>query len=115
MSEKNYLTINEIAGKTGIAPHTIRYWESRFKLLRPLRLASGHRRYTQKDLETVNEIKDLVLLKGYSLRGARKALYARGKSKPEKKQSFIPPASDAKTMELLEEIKKELRQIMKDL
>lgn len=42
-------------------------------------------------------------------------LYARGKAKPEKKTSFIPPASDAKTAELLDEIKKELRQIIKDL
>ncbi|HOI41675.1 MAG TPA: MerR family transcriptional regulator [Elusimicrobiales bacterium] len=115
MTEKNYFTINEISGRTGIAPHTIRYWESRFKLLRPLRLGSGHRRYTRKDLETVNEIKDLVLLKGYSLRGARKVLYARGKAGPEKKRAFVPPASDAKTAELLDEIKKELRQIIKDL
>jgi hypothetical protein len=42
-------------------------------------------------------------------------LYSRGKSKPEQKQSFVPSASDAKTMELLDEIKKELRQIAKEL
>ncbi|MDQ7773567.1 MAG: hypothetical protein RDU13_08590 [Elusimicrobiales bacterium] len=41
-------------------------------------------------------------------------LYSRGKTKPEKKQ-FIPPAADLKTAELLDEIKKELRQIMKEL
>lgn len=81
-----------------------------------MRLASGHRRYTRKDLETVNEIKDLVLLKGYSLRGARKVLYARGKTAgPEKKKAFVPPASDARAMDLLDDIKKELRQIIKEL
>ncbi len=78
MAEKNYFTIQEIAKKTQMPEYTLRYWESRFKLLRPLRLASGHRRYTARDAETINEIKNLVLMKGYTLPARRKS-YTQGK------------------------------------
>jgi DNA-binding transcriptional MerR regulator len=111
MSEKNYFSIQEIAKKTQMPEYTIRYWESRFKLLRPLRLASGHRRYTARDAEIINEIKNLVLMKGYTLAGARKALYSKKKSGPASRPPTFP--SDD-TIKLLEDIKKELQQIIKE-
>ncbi|MFA6433065.1 MAG: MerR family transcriptional regulator [Elusimicrobiales bacterium] len=111
MSEKNYFTINEIAKKTQVPAYTIRYWESRFKLLRPLRLSSGHRRYTAKDAQTISEIKELVLVKGYTLSGAKKLIYSKKKSKQPAWQA-ARPSDDAVT--LLEEIKKDLQQIIKD-
>jgi len=111
-AEKNYFTIREIAEKTQVPEYTIRYWESRFKLLRPLRLASGHRRYTAKDTETINEIKELVLTKGYTLSGAKKFIYSKKKSKPQAAWRADIPSDD--TIKLLEDIKKELRQIIKE-
>ncbi|MCX5784115.1 MAG: MerR family transcriptional regulator [Elusimicrobia bacterium] len=110
MSEKTYLTISEISSRTKLPPHTIRYWETR-ALLRPLRLASGHRRYTKADLETINELKDLVLLKGYTLTGAKKFL--RSRKKPAAGQA-IKSVSGVKA-ELLEEIRNELSQFIKEL
>ena len=111
MSEKNYFTINEISKKTQVPEYTIRYWESRFKLLRPLRLSSGHRRYTARDAEIINEIKDLVLMKGYTLSGARKVIYSKKKNKLAAGPAGRP--SDD-TLSLLEDIKKELHQIIKE-
>ena len=111
MAEKNYFTINEIAKKTQVPEYTIRYWESRFRLLRPLRLSSGHRRYTSKDAETISEIKDLVLMKGYTLSGAKKVIYSKKKNKPAGWQSSRP-SND--TISLLEDIRKELQQIIKE-
>jgi len=112
VAEKNYFTISEMAKKTQVPEYTIRYWESRFKLLRPLRLASGHRRYTSRDAEIINEVKDLVLMKGYTLAGAKKVIYSKKKSgKQPAWQNSRPP--DA-TVELLEEIRNELRHIIKE-
>ena len=111
MSEKNYFTINEIAKKTQVPEYTIRYWESRVKLLRPLRLSSGHRRYTAKDAETISEIKDLVLMKGYTLSGAKKVIYSKKKNK---QQTWQAGASSDDTAKLLEDIKKDLQQIIKE-
>ncbi|MBU2573693.1 MAG: MerR family transcriptional regulator [Elusimicrobia bacterium] len=110
MSEKTYFTISEISKKTRVPEHTIRYWEAKFKLLRPLRLSSGHRRYTAGDFEIISEVKDLVLMKGYTLAGAKKIIYSTKKNKPQ--QTPAQPSDD--TLQLLEDIKKELQQVIKD-
>jgi DNA-binding transcriptional MerR regulator len=113
VTEKKFLTMREVARKTQLPEYTLRYWESKFKLLRPLRLASGHRRYTHADVETLLEIKDLVFVKGYSLAGARKALSLTRRKKRADKAAAAYTAA-AKT-DLLEEIRKDLRQLIKDL
>jgi len=111
MAEKTYLTISELALSARMPPHTLRYWEAR-GLLRPLRLASGHRRYTKADLETVTELKDLLFLKGYTLAGAKKFLRAR--RKPARPGPGAQSVSAMKA-EALEQIRKELRQFIKEL
>lgn len=112
MAEKTYLTMREIARLAQLPEHTIRYWETKFRLLRPLRLSSGHRRYTRADADTLLQIKDLVFIKGYSLDGARKALAAK---KRQKKAVAATAATAHAKGDLLDEIKKELRQLIKEL
>ncbi|HNW44812.1 MAG TPA: MerR family transcriptional regulator [Elusimicrobiales bacterium] len=113
MAEKTYFTMREVSRKAQVPEYTIRYWEMKFRLLRPLRLASGHRRYTQADIETLLAIKDLVFIKGYSLEGARKALSAQRRQK--KAAPALPAAVSVSKSSLLEEISKELRQLIKEL
>ncbi len=74
MTGKDYFTIGEVSRKTGIPEYTLRYWESRFRLLRPVRRESGHRRFTKKDIETILAIKDLVFRRNFTLAGAKKML-----------------------------------------
>ncbi len=112
MAEKTYLTMREVSRMAQLPEYTIRYWETKFRLLRPLRLSSGHRRYTRADVETLREIKDLVFVKGYSLDGARKALAAKRRQK--KAASAATATAHAKS-DLLEEIKKELRHLISEL
>ncbi|OGR45542.1 MAG: hypothetical protein A2X35_04105 [Elusimicrobia bacterium GWA2_61_42] len=113
MPEKTYFTMREVSRKTQVPEYTVRYWEQKFRLLRPLRLSSGHRRYTQADIDALFEIKDLVFVKGYSLEGARKALAAKKRQK-KTSQAAAAVTAGAKS-ELLEGIKKELRQLIKEL
>jgi len=112
MAEKTYFTIAEISRKAQVPEYTIRYWELKFRLLRPLRLSSGHRRYTQADIDTLLEIKDLVFIKGYSLYGARKALAAKRRQK--KTAQAVAATSSAKT-DLLDSIRKDLHHLIKEL
>lgn len=112
MSEKTYFTMREVSRRAQLPEYTIRYWESKFRLLRPLRLSSGHRRYTRADIDTLLEVKDLVFVKGYSLDGARKALAA--KKRAGKKAKAAAAVSGAKSS-LLDEISRELRQLIKEL
>ena len=113
MAEKTYFTMREVSRKTQVPEYTVRYWEAKFRLLRPLRLSSGHRRYTQADIDSIFEIKDLVFVKGYSLDGARKAIAARKRQK-KTAQAAVAVTAGAKS-DLLEDIKKELRQLIKEL
>ncbi|MGC8728378.1 MAG: MerR family transcriptional regulator, partial [Elusimicrobiales bacterium] len=62
---KNYYTVQEVSDITGIKAYTLRYWEEKLKIIRPIRLNSLHRRYTRKDIENIIKIKQL-LEKGYS-------------------------------------------------
>ncbi|MDA8130990.1 MAG: MerR family transcriptional regulator [Elusimicrobia bacterium] len=111
MSEKTYLTMREVSRAAQLPEYTIRYWEAKFRLLRPLRLSSGHRRYTRADVDTLLQIKDLVFVKGYSLDGARKALSLA------RRQKKAPPrtAATAPKSALLDEIARDLRQLLKEL
>ncbi len=112
MTEKKYLTIREVSKRTQVPEHTVRYWELKFRLLRPLRLSSGHRRYTQADIDTIFKIKDLVFVQAYSLEGARKALAA---ERRRKKSAPAAAVTASAKHELLESIKKDLKQLMKEL
>ena len=112
MSEKTYFTMAEVSRKAQVPEYTIRYWERKFRLLRPLRLASGHRRYTRTDIDTLLRIKDLVFINGYSLDGARKALAAK---KRQKKAATAGAATAAAKHDRLEDVRKELRELIKEL
>ncbi len=111
MAERTYLTIAEIARRTQLPEYTIRYWEQKFRFIRPLRLSSGHRRYTHADIDTLLEVKDLVFVKGYSLDGARKAMAA----KKRMKKTPAKAATAAAKGSLLDEIRKDLRELIKEL
>lgn len=50
------LTISDLAERTGVAPATLRSWESRYDFPRPVRLAGGHRRYAEQDVDAVLEV-----------------------------------------------------------
>lgn len=109
IEKKNYFTIDEVAKITGIKKYTIRYWEKKFNLIKPVRLDSKHRRYTRLDLETIEKIKRL-LQEGYSLNGVKNILYS-------KKAKTITPIETytEKYRKILSEINKELKEIINHL
>lgn len=72
--EKYFYTIGDVCNLTGIRPHVLRYWESQFKLLKPARRYSGHRKFTRKDIDLINRIKFLVIEKKFTLAGAKREI-----------------------------------------
>ena len=96
-----------------VAPHTLRYWESRLGWPRPARRASGHRRYRRADLETIFEIKRLLVGRRMTMAGARKALLERrrGVRGAPATESAAAPAA----VRLLREVRAELRELASEL
>jgi len=66
-SRKNYYSIGEVSKIAGIPSYLLRYWESFFTELAPARDTRGNRRYTNRDIAMVLNIKELVYEKGYKL------------------------------------------------
>lgn len=55
-------------------PYVLRYWETEFKVIKPIRTKADQRLYRRKDVEALLTIKDLLYEKRYTIRGARKYL-----------------------------------------
>lgn len=55
-TESSLLSIGDVAMRTGIAPGTVRMWESRHGFPRPARLPGGHRRYSERDVDVLREV-----------------------------------------------------------
>jgi DNA-binding transcriptional MerR regulator len=71
---KIYYSIREVSDYTGVEPHVLRYWETKFSKLRPKRVGGNQRKYTRADLELIMEIIRLLYREGYTLDGAEKRL-----------------------------------------
>ncbi|MBU0533947.1 MAG: MerR family transcriptional regulator [Candidatus Omnitrophica bacterium] len=74
MNSKLFYSIQEASEHTGVAPHTIRYWEKKYNLLRPERDSRGKRRYKNTDLELIKKIKELIYDKKYKAGGVKKKI-----------------------------------------
>ncbi|MEI7694502.1 MAG: MerR family transcriptional regulator [Chlorobium sp.] len=66
-STKSYYSISEVTKIAGVPAYLLRYWEGFFTELKPARDTRGNRRYTNRDIAMVLNIKDLVYEKGYKL------------------------------------------------
>lgn len=72
--DKLYFKIGEVSELTGIEPYILRYWESEFNLIKPVRTKSNQRLYRKKDVESVFKIKDMLYEKKFTIAGAKKKL-----------------------------------------
>jgi DNA-binding transcriptional MerR regulator len=73
-SENSYYRIGEVSRLTGVKAFVLRYWESEFPMLEPVKNPAGHRLYRQEDLDMVFKIKRLLYDEGFTAEGARRHL-----------------------------------------
>ena len=66
--------IGEVSRLTGLKSFVLRYWETEFPMLQPVKSPSGHRMYRQEDVDLVLKIKRLLYDEGYTIAGARRHL-----------------------------------------
>jgi len=83
--KKLYYDISEVSKMTDVKPYVLRYWESEFPSLKPLKTASGQRKYKQKDIDQIEQIKQLLHKESYTIAGARKSLEKNKLVNPEKR------------------------------
>ncbi len=118
---KIYYSISEASEYTGVEPHVLRYWETKFTKLNPKRVGGNQRKYTRNDIELLYEIVHLLYYEGFTLDGAERqlkiglqALKAEREAKQSKQPIHHPPGRNhsVSNNSALHEIKNELKEIL---
>lgn len=73
-SDSFFKTIGDVSAELNIPPHVLRFWESKFSDIKPLKRKGGHRYYRPEDIEIISRIKDLLHNQGFTIKGAQKFL-----------------------------------------
>ena len=73
-----FRTISEVADWLGVPTHVLRFWESRFSQVKPVKRAGGRRYYRPSDMQLLGGIKRLLHDDGMTIRGVRKLLREEG-------------------------------------
>lgn len=81
-----YYSIGEVSEKIGYEPHVLRYWEKEFDVLDPEKDRAGRRRYTEKDVATIEWIHYLLKEEKYTIAGARQAIRRSEKQEEQRTQ-----------------------------
>jgi DNA-binding transcriptional MerR regulator len=73
-SANAFRTISEVADQLDIPQHVLRFWETRFAQIQPLKRAGGRRYYRPEDVELLRRIRSLLYQQGYTIKGVQKLL-----------------------------------------
>ena len=77
-SPEAFRTISEVAVELDIPQHVLRFWESRFSQVRPIKRAGGRRYYRPEDIDLLKGIRALLYREGYTIKGAQKVIRDNG-------------------------------------
>ena len=118
--DKQLYKIGEVCRMADVQPYVLRYWETEFPALAPEKSGGGQRLYTQREIDIILRIKQLLYSEGFTIAGAKKKLDGEldgGDVRP------APPAPAPATKKTakgssttgLQSVKKELQAILKML
>jgi len=108
MAEEGRLyKIGEVCKIADVQPYVLRYWETEFPALAPNKSGGGQRLYSQREIDIILRIKQLLYSEGFTIAGAKKQLEREGDDGP---PSAAAPKKDL--TKALGEVRKELRAIL---
>jgi DNA-binding transcriptional MerR regulator len=73
-----FRTISEVAAELDVPQHVLRFWESRFREIKPMKRGGGRRYYRPDDLDLLRGIRHLLYGEGYTIRGVQRLLREQG-------------------------------------
>ncbi len=76
-SAEAFRTIGEAASELGLKTHVLRFWETKFDNLRPMKRPDGRRYYRPEDMELLRHLQNLLHVQGLTIRGALKVIDGR--------------------------------------
>ena len=110
-----FRTTSEVAKELGLPAHVLRFWESKFPQISPLRRAGGRRYYRPEDVALLRRIRQCLYQEGYTIRGVQKLLREGGLREgsadlaaAEPAPAAAPPACGEALAAALEAVRREL-------
>ena len=91
-SASAFRTISEVAGELDVPQHVLRFWESKFIQVRPMKRGGGRRYYRPEDIDLLRSIRELLYTDGYTIKGVQKLLREGGvKALADRQNAHAPP------------------------
>ena len=107
-------TISEVSRELDVPQHVLRFWESKFAPVRPLKRGGGRRYYRPEDIDLLRKIRDLLYTEGYTIKGVQRLLRdSRGKV-PTDGTKAPQPATRKELKTLISELS-ELRDMLRKI
>jgi DNA-binding transcriptional MerR regulator len=99
-AEGAFRTISEVADDINVPQHVLRFWETRFFQVRPLKRGGGRRYYRPEDVALIKKIHHLLYSEGYTIKGVQKLLRGMSKAQLLQEQGIAPagPITEAKVI-----------------
>ncbi|WP_408904121.1 MerR family transcriptional regulator [Pseudoroseomonas cervicalis] len=91
-----FRTISEVAEDLQIPQHVLRFWETKFPQLKPLKRGGGRRYYRPEDIALLRRIGDLLYTQGYTIKGVQRLLRDGGEA--ESQAEPMPDSDEAETI-----------------
>jgi DNA-binding transcriptional MerR regulator len=115
-----FRTISEVGRELDIPQHVLRFWESKFSQIKPLKRGGGRRYYRPEDIALLRRIRDLLYTDGYTIRGVQRQFRESGVKAVLRKDLQDQPAAnagpqDTSTSGLAKDTRSELETILHEL
>ena len=95
-SASAFRTISEVANELDVPQHVLRFWESKFIQVKPMKRGGGRRYYRPEDIELLRSIRELLYTDGYTIKGVQKLLREGGVKALAERQHVPDPEPEAK-------------------
>lgn len=93
-----FRTISEVAGELKVEQHVLRFWETKFSQIKPLKRGGGRRYYRPEDIELLKNIHHLLYGEGYTIKGVQKLLTSTRGNLSARVEGAAPAAQPAKAV-----------------
>lgn len=110
-AEWAYRTISEVSEQLDVPTHVLRFWETKFTQLKPMKRSGGRRYYKASDLDLLVRIRDLLYRDGFTIKGAQKALKEKKTTPAQPVQEISKAASGASDHDLIGDVLSKLQQL----
>mgnify|MGYP006103337841 FL=1 len=114
--KKLYYSIGEVSDITGLKQYVLRYWETEFPHLKPSKNSAGNRIYRQNDIDNLLEIKNLLHIEKFTIKGAKQYLKTHKSEKKSVQKTLnkvVPLSKDE--IHTLKKIKLGIEELLKNI